>query len=93
VNVSNFGVDFTLGSTVDESTGDVMHAGNGSYGYWGQATLTTAGGESITVTRRFGLLGDGLGTQPTMQWVLTADPADPSWKADAAEQRTTIWLR
>ena len=79
--VSGFGSDFVLGkgsSSHNPTTGAVTHQGDGSFGFWDHVTITLGNGESLSVSRHFGLACDGGHGSQGDQWMATGNPADSS---------------
>jgi hypothetical protein len=92
--VTDFGTDFTVGfgAVYDAATDTFTHTGDGTFGWWSLDTFDLNDGTSLTVSRHFGLLCDGVGGRG-WQWLLTADRADPRWKNDPSSQRSLIWIK
>ena len=92
--LSDFGTAFTLGVNFDETTGLVLHDGDGSFGAWDYGNLAMNNGELLTVTRHMGLLCDGWGGYGN-QWLFTSNPNDPGgrFKADTLNAKSVIFFK
>jgi len=92
--VGGFGSSFILnaGSVWNESTQSFPHAGDGSFGFWDDASLTLNTGETLSVGRHAGLLCDGYNSQGDL-WLYTLTTTDSRWKSDTADRRAVVWFR
>ena len=92
--ISDFGSSVTLGVDFDETTGMVVHDGDGTFGVWDYGSILLTNGEVLSVSRHMGILSDGWGGYGN-QWLLTSNPNEPGlrWKDDYSNAATVIFFK
>jgi hypothetical protein len=100
VFVNGLGQDYLIGfgsggydsiqNSVVQNTAGIDHTPN-TIGVWDFAVLQLMNGESLTVSRHFGLICDA--NTDGWQWIITSNPNDFRWKNESYTVRSVLYFK